>query len=56
MTTFTEKVVLVTGANSGIGESAADAFLGSGAHVYALVRRESAMAEARGRHVKTSRT
>jgi NAD(P)-dependent dehydrogenase (short-subunit alcohol dehydrogenase family) len=52
MTAFSGKVVLVTGANSGIGESAAIAFLEAGGAVYGMARREAAFAEARHRHPK----
>jgi NAD(P)-dependent dehydrogenase (short-subunit alcohol dehydrogenase family) len=47
---FEGKVVLVTGANSGIGETAAVRLQEAGATVFALARREDALAAARGRH------
>ncbi len=47
---FEGKVVLVTGANSGIGEAIAVAFLQAGATVFGLGRRQEAVEEARARH------
>ena len=44
------KVVLVTGANSGIGETIAVKFAEAGAKVFGLARRKEALAEARERH------
>jgi NAD(P)-dependent dehydrogenase (short-subunit alcohol dehydrogenase family) len=50
--TFEGKVVLVTGANSGIGEAIAVAFQQAGATVFGLGRREEALEAARARHPK----
>jgi NAD(P)-dependent dehydrogenase (short-subunit alcohol dehydrogenase family) len=47
---FENKVVLVTGANAGIGEGAANAFSKAGARVFGVVRREDAHKAARARH------
>jgi NAD(P)-dependent dehydrogenase (short-subunit alcohol dehydrogenase family) len=47
---FEGKVVLVTGANSGIGETAAIRLQEAGATVFGLARREDALAAARSRH------
>jgi NAD(P)-dependent dehydrogenase (short-subunit alcohol dehydrogenase family) len=47
---FEGKVVLVTGANSGIGESAAVAFQEAGAKVFGLARRKDAIEAARKKH------
>ncbi len=47
---FEGKVVLVTGANSGIGEAIAVAFQEAGATVFGIVRRQEALDEARVRH------
>jgi NAD(P)-dependent dehydrogenase (short-subunit alcohol dehydrogenase family) len=47
---FEGKVVLVTGANSGIGETAAVRLQEAGATVFGLARREDAVAAARSRH------
>ena len=47
---FEGKVVLVTGANSGIGEAAAVRLQEAGATVFGLARREDALAAARSRH------
>lgn len=49
-TSFEGKVVLVTGANSGIGEAAAAAFQRGGARVFGLARRQEALAAARAKH------
>ncbi len=47
---FEGKVALVTGANSGIGETAAVRLQEAGATVFGLARREDALAAARSRH------
>ena len=47
---FEGKVVLVTGANSGIGEAIAVAFEEAGATVFGLGRRQEAVEAARARH------
>jgi NAD(P)-dependent dehydrogenase (short-subunit alcohol dehydrogenase family) len=47
---YASKVVLVTGANSGIGEATAVALLEAGATVYATARRESVLLEVRAKH------
>jgi NAD(P)-dependent dehydrogenase (short-subunit alcohol dehydrogenase family) len=47
---FEGKVVIVTGANSGIGEAAAIAFQEGGARVYGFARRKDAVAVAREKH------
>jgi NAD(P)-dependent dehydrogenase (short-subunit alcohol dehydrogenase family) len=47
---FDGKVVLVTGANSGIGEAAAAKFAEAGATVFGIGRRKDALEEARRRH------
>jgi NAD(P)-dependent dehydrogenase (short-subunit alcohol dehydrogenase family) len=47
---FEGKVVLVTGANSGIGETAAVRLQEAGATVFGLARREDALEAARSRH------
>jgi NAD(P)-dependent dehydrogenase (short-subunit alcohol dehydrogenase family) len=47
---FEGKVVVVTGANSGIGEAAAIAFQEAGARVYGFARRKDAVAAAREKH------
>ncbi|WP_394830429.1 SDR family oxidoreductase [Pendulispora rubella] len=52
MNSFEGKVVLVTGANSGIGEAAVRAFQEAGANVFAIVRRQDALEIARTRHPK----
>ena len=49
-TSFLGKVVLVTGANSGIGEAIAVAFAEAGATVFGLGRRQEALDAARARH------
>ena len=48
--TLAGKVVVVTGASSGIGEAAAAAFETAGATVFGLGRRQEAIAAARDRH------
>ncbi|HWL86445.1 MAG TPA: SDR family oxidoreductase, partial [Polyangiaceae bacterium] len=52
MKAFEGKVVLVTGANSGIGEAAVVAFLEAGANVFAIARRKDALEAARAQHPK----
>jgi NAD(P)-dependent dehydrogenase (short-subunit alcohol dehydrogenase family) len=47
---FEGKVVLVTGANSGIGETAAALFSEAGAKVYGIARRKESLEAARKRH------
>ncbi|HEX4515598.1 MAG TPA: SDR family oxidoreductase [Polyangiaceae bacterium] len=47
---FEGKVVLVTGANSGIGESAAVAYQAAGAKVFGLARRTAAVEAARRKY------
>src|SRR5579884_2272121 len=47
---FEGKVILVTGANSGIGEAIAVAFQEAGATVFGLGRRQEAVAAAQARH------
>lgn len=47
---FEGKVVLVTGANSGIGEAAALAFGRAGARVYGVARRKESLESARVKH------
>lgn len=47
---FAGRVVLVTGANSGIGETAAVAFAQAGAQVYGIARRAETLEAARIRH------
>ena len=47
---FEGKVVLVTGANSGIGEAIAVAFQQAGAIVFGMARRQEAFEAARARH------
>ena len=47
---FEGKVVLVTGANSGIGEAIAAAFQQAGAIVFGMARRQEALEAARARH------
>jgi NAD(P)-dependent dehydrogenase (short-subunit alcohol dehydrogenase family) len=47
---FEGKVVLVTGANSGIGEAIAVAFQEAGASVVGMARRQEALEAARARH------
>ena len=49
MATFSNKVVLVTGANSGIGEATAIAFAEAGAEVYGTARTDVALGEARAK-------
>jgi NAD(P)-dependent dehydrogenase (short-subunit alcohol dehydrogenase family) len=48
--TFESKVVLVTGANSGIGEAAAVLFVETGATVFGVARRKDTLETARSRH------
>jgi len=48
--TFDGMVVLVTGANSGIGEAAALAFHAAGAKVFGVARRKDTVENARSRH------
>jgi len=48
--TYAGKVVLVTGANSGIGETAAVQFQAAGATVYGVARRKDALETARALH------
>ena len=48
--TFEGKVVIVTGANSGIGEAAATTFLEAGARVYGFARRGDGVEAARSKH------
>ena len=52
MSSFEGRVVLVTGANSGIGEAAAAAFAKAGATVFGLARRKDALEAARAKHGK----
>jgi NAD(P)-dependent dehydrogenase (short-subunit alcohol dehydrogenase family) len=47
---FAGKVVLVTGANSGIGETAAVAFQKAGATVFGVARRKESLEAARAKH------
>jgi NAD(P)-dependent dehydrogenase (short-subunit alcohol dehydrogenase family) len=47
---FEGKVVLITGATSGIGETAAALFSDAGAKVFGTARREEALEAARARH------
>lgn len=47
---FEGKVVLLTGANSGIGEAALAAFVEAGATVFGVTRRKEALEAARARH------
>ena len=47
---FEGKVVLVTGASSGIGDATAVAFEEAGATVFGVARREDALQAARARH------
>jgi NAD(P)-dependent dehydrogenase (short-subunit alcohol dehydrogenase family) len=48
--TYEGKVVLVTGANSGIGETAAVAFAAAGATVFGVARKKETLEAARTRH------
>ncbi|HEX4339984.1 MAG TPA: SDR family oxidoreductase [Polyangiaceae bacterium] len=48
--TFQGKVVLITGANSGIGETAAVLFARAGATVFGVARRKEALEAARAAH------
>jgi NAD(P)-dependent dehydrogenase (short-subunit alcohol dehydrogenase family) len=50
MKQFEGKVVFVTGASSGIGETAAALFSDSGANVFGIARRRDALEQARARH------
>ena len=50
MKQFEGKVVFVTGASSGIGETAAALFSDSGANVFGIARRKDALEQARARH------
>jgi NAD(P)-dependent dehydrogenase (short-subunit alcohol dehydrogenase family) len=50
MPRFSNKVVLITGANSGIGEATAVAFADAGAQVYGTARNDATLGEARARH------
>jgi len=52
--TFEGKVVLVTGANSGIGETTAIAFEEAGARVFGVARRKETLEAARARHPRIS--
>lgn len=47
---FAGKVVLVTGASSGIGETAVKLFVEAGATVFGTARRKEALEESRARH------
>ena len=47
---FEGKVVLVTGANSGLGETAVEAFREAGATVFGIVRSQAALDRARSSH------
>ncbi len=49
---FEGKVVIVTGANSGIGEAAAMTFQEAGAQVYGFARRKEGVDAARAKHPK----
>lgn len=50
MKPFDGRTVLITGANSGLGETAAALFLGAGATVFGIARRKDALEQARARH------
>lgn len=52
MTSFEGKVVLVTGAGSGIGEAAVEQLVRAGAQVFGLVRRQDAIGSAKAKHPK----
>src|ERR1700751_3976885 len=47
---FEGKVVIITGANSGIGEASAIAFQEAGARVYGFARRKDTVGVAREKH------
>jgi NAD(P)-dependent dehydrogenase (short-subunit alcohol dehydrogenase family) len=51
---FENKVALVTGANSGIGEAAAVALQAAGSRVFATARRKDALEAAREKHPRIS--
>lgn len=51
---FEGKVVVITGASSGIGEGTARAFSDAGARVFGLVRRQEALKAARAQHPRIS--
>lgn len=52
MTSFEGKVVLVTGAGSGIGEATVEQLVRAGAQVVGLVRRTGAIGSAKAKHPK----
>jgi NAD(P)-dependent dehydrogenase (short-subunit alcohol dehydrogenase family) len=52
MKSFEGKVVLVTGASSGIGEAAVAAFQAAGATAYGIARRQDTLDAAKARHPK----
>jgi len=45
MSDFNKKVVLITGASSGIGRATAELFAAKGAHVVLAARRENELSE-----------
>src|SRR4051812_41450887 len=51
---YAGKVVLVTGANSGIGETVAVQFQQAGAKVFGVARRKEAVEAARAKHPKVT--
>lgn len=51
-TSYEGKVVLVTGANSGIGETIAERFQQEGATVYGIARKQETLDAAKARHPK----